>query len=269
MDNKSSNNFTSNNNLTIQHNQLVINPSSEDKLKFEENIINSDLYAPNPVSNPQVINHSEPLLYNTNISANECPYEPNNQSQGNYLYNTNIPPKAYPYNQNNSPNQEFPYYSIPSESFPNNEENAGNNISQRTGQRKCLIMVLIMSILMLIFLFFENKILSSMGGDYYNKFIIADEIAILICAILFLITFIFNKIIKNNKLKLRTIITSLVLFIGFIIRMFSFGGFNDLSSFDDFDEKMNNHSKQFALFVIRTILLFISIIISVINSKNN
>jgi len=245
------------NNFSDNFPQLTINPS------LEENIINPDLNAPNPVSNPQIINQNKPSPY---IPPDESNYEPNYES---HLCNTNIPSNVYPDDQNNSPTQGFPYYSPSPEPFPSNEERVENYISQNHNQRKCLIMILIMPILMLIYLFCENRILSPLGKDFYNKLTIADEIGILICAIVFLITFIFNNIIKNNILKLRTVITSLVFIIGFIIRMIGFGGFHISGSLDDFDEEMDKQSKQFTLIIIRTFLLFISIIISVINSKNN
>ena len=107
------------NNLSNQYDKLTINPSSE------ENIINSDLYAPNPVLNPQIINQNKPSPY---IPSNKCPYEPNIQSQGNHPYNGNIPSNIYPYDQNNSPTQGFPYYNASPEPFPNNEESVENNL---------------------------------------------------------------------------------------------------------------------------------------------
>ena len=134
--------------------QLTINPSSE------ENIVNPDLYAPNPVSNPQIINQNKSIPY---IPPDACPYEPNFQSHENHLYNANIPSNIYSYDQNNSPTQGFPYYNASPEPFPNNEESVENDTSQNPNQRKCLIMVLIMPILMLIFLFCEYSILSGMN----------------------------------------------------------------------------------------------------------
>ena len=230
-------------------------------------MINSDLYAPNPVSNPQIINQNKPSPY---IPSNKRPYEPNIQSQENHHYNGNSPSNIYPYDQNNSPTQGFPYYNASPEPFPNNEESVENNLSHNPNQRKCQKMILVMPILMLIFLFCENRILSPKGKDDYNKFIIADEIGILICAIIYLITFIFNKRIKNNILKLRTIITLLFLFIGFVIRMFGFGGHkNNSDTFFDINEELDFLMTQITFWFIRGLLLAISGKVSFDNSKTN
>ena len=259
MNNNSSNNFPSDNNLITQYNHFDTN---------QINIINSDLNAPNPVSNPQIINPTETFSYNNNINSNEFFHKPNIQTQVNDI-DTNITPKKDPYDQINSQTQEFPYYNITSEPLINNRENIGNNLSQNRKKRKCLIMVLIMPILMFIFLFCENRILSQMGDDYYNDFIIGDEIAILICAIIFLITFIFNNRIKNCIVNLRTSITSLVWFIGLIIRMLGSRGSKHYQNFKDFDEETDKESKIFNLSAIRTTLLFIAIVVSSLNAKKN
>ena len=58
-------------------------------------------------------------------------------------------------------------------------------------------MLLIMSILMFTFLIYEIILLSSIGEAFINGFIIADEIGILTCGILFLISFILSVIEKN------------------------------------------------------------------------
>ena len=123
---------------------------------------------------------------------------------------------------------------------------------------------------MFIFLFCENRILSPLGKEYYNKYIIYDEIGILICAIYFLITFILNKRIKNSILNCRTIITTLVLFAGITIRIYGFEGNTDTDAGKgDINDEENKHSKQFFLAIIRTLLLMISIAISGISVQNN
>ena len=175
--------------------------------------------------------------------------------QGNYHYNPNLPPNANPYNPNIPISQNSPYYSVTVE-YPNK----GIIVNPQTSPtlRKCAIaMLLIMSILMFTFLTVEIILLSSIGEVFKNGFIIADEIGILIVAILFLVSFILS--IKDKDIIVlsitRTIITIFVWFVGFAIRSFGTLG--------DFD-----HDGTYTpLLIIRGFLLFMSIPVSFINCR--
>ena len=184
MDNNTSDKLSPNYNIVQQQqNQFTLAASSSEKPKYEEiqqNNYNQDFYDPNPISNSQ-----------TNNQAQSYPYNPNMPPQGNYPYNPNIPPNAYPYNPIMPPSQNSPYYSATIE-YPNkgiipNPQPINPIVSN------CLnVMLLIMSILMFTFLICEIIALSSIGEAFKNGFIIADEIGILIVAILFLVSFILS-----------------------------------------------------------------------------
>ena len=252
-------------------NQFTINASSAENPKYEkiqQNEINPDLYPANPISNCQVNNPGQAYPYNQNMAPNSNPYNPNIPLQGNYPYNPNIPPQgnypynpnigpnSYPYNPNIPPPHGFPYYSVSAESFPNNAGIVRPQHLVNPSVFKCLIaMLLIMSILMFTFLICEIIALSSIGEAFKNGFIIADEIGILTCAILFLISFILS-IRKKNITVLgitRSVITVLVWFVGFAIR--------GIGTMGDFD----NGDTYFALLAIRGFLLFMCIPVSVMN----
>ena len=115
-----------------------------------------------------------------------------------------------------------------------------------------------MVILMFIFLIIEIILLSSIGEAFKNGFVTADEIGILIVAILFLVSFILS--IRDKDIIVlsitRTIITIFVWFVGFSLR--SFGS--------DFE----HHDSTFIpLMVIRLFLLFMAIPFSFANCKNS
>ena len=265
--------MSSNYNIVQENqNQFTINASSVENPKYEkiqQNEINPDLYPANPISNSQANNPGQPYPYNPNIPPQgnypyhpnippqgNNPYNPNIPPQGNYPYNPNIGPNSYPYNPNIPPPQGFPYYSVTSESFPNNAGIARPQQLVNPTLFKCLIvMLLIMSILMFTFLICEIIVLSSIGEAFKNGFVIADEIGILTCAILFLISFILS-IRKKNITVLgitRTVITVAVWFVGFAIR--------GIGSMDNFD----HDGTYFALMAIRGFLMFMCIPVSSMN----
>lgn len=269
MDNTSSANASSKYNfIQQQQNQFTIDVSPVEKPNQEkiiQNDLNQNLYAANPVSNSQSNNQAQPY-YNPNIPPNSYPYNPNIPPNA-YPYNPNIPPNAYPYNPNirpirylynpnNPPPQGFPYYSVSSESFPNNGEVGTPQQLVNPSAFKCLIaMLLIMSILMFTFVIIENIVLYSKGKAFKNGFIIADDIGILICAILFIISSIL-AILKKNIIILsiiRTVITVIVWIVGLTIRSIGMGDFDDMDTF-------------FTLLTIRGILLFMAIPVSAINA---
>ena len=258
MDNNTSDKLSPNYNIVEQQqNQFTLGASSVEKPKYEvsqQNDSNPDFNAPNPILNTQANNQAQPYPYNPNIPP-----------QGNYPYNPNLPPNAYPYYPNMPPNaypynpnipfpQNSPYYSYTVE-YPN--KGIISN-PQATGllPTKCVnAMLLIMSILMFIFLICEIIILSSIGEAFKNGFIIADEIGILIVAILFLISFILSVREKNNAAFsiARTIITIFVWFVGFPMRTIGNGGM-DVEVFMPF-------------LMIRSFLLLMAIIFSFMNYK--
>ena len=119
-------------------------------------------------------------------------------------------------------------------------------------------MLLIMSILMFIFLICEIIVFSSIGETFKNGFFAADNIGILIVAILFIVSFILSSMEKNIVAFsiARTIITIFAWFVGFGLRSFGIGGMD--------------HDKEFIPFlVIRLLLLFIAIPFSFMNYKNS
>ena len=267
--------MSSNYNIVQQNqNQFTINASSIEKPKYENNQqteTNPDFYAPNPISNSQANNQGQAYPYNPNVPPQgnypynpnmppqgNYPYNPNIPPQGNYPYNPNMPPNAYPYNPNNPPPQGFPYYNISSESFPNNIETVRPQQLVNPSVLKCLYaMLLIMSLLMFTFLICEIIVLSSIGEAFKNGFVIADEIGILICAILFLVSFILT-ILKKNIIVLgitRTVITVAVWFVGMPLR--------GIGTMGDFD----HDGTFFALLTIRGFLLFMCIPVSFMNMK--
>ena len=261
MDNNTSDKLSPNYNIVEQQqNQFTLASSSVEKPKYEvtqQNNYNPDFNAPNPIVNNQANNQAQPYPYpyNPNMPPNAYPYNPNMPPQGNYPYNPNFPPNAYPYNPNIPLSQNSPYYSVTVE-YPNN----GIIVNPQTSPtlRKCAIaMLLIMSILMFTFLTVEIIVLSSIGEVFKNGYIIADEIGILIVAILFLVSFILSIMEKNIIILsiARTIITIFVWFVGLTVR--SFG------TFGDFD-----HDGTYTpLLIIRGFLLLMSIPVSFMNYR--
>ena len=256
-------------------NQFTINASSTENPKYkkiQQNEINQDLYPANPISNSQANNPGQDYPYNQNMPPISNPYNPNIPSQSNYPYNPNIPPQDnYPYNPNIGPNSYpynrnirrrhgFPYYSVTSTSFPNNAEIESLQQNNPSIYKCLIVMLLIMSILMLTFLIYEIIELSSIGKAFKNGFIIADEIGILTCAILFLISFILSIRKKNIKALgiTRTVITAVVWFAGFPMR-----------GIGAMDNSRHNNGKFTSLLMFRGILLFISIPISFLNNAFN
>ena len=97
------------------------------------------------------------------------------------------------------PSQNSPYYSVtveyPNKGIVTNPQPINPVVS------KCLnVMLLIMSMLMFTFLICEYIALSSIGEAFKNGFIIADEIGILIVAILFLVSFILSIYFQLQEL---------------------------------------------------------------------
>ena len=108
---------------------------------------------------------------------------------------------------------------------------------------------------MFTFLICEIIALSSIDEAFKNGFVIADEIGILICAILFLISFILSFVKKYFTVLgiTRTVITVVVWFVGFAIR--------GIGTMGDFDHGQT----YFILLGIRGFLLFMCIPVSFIN----
>ena len=243
MDNNSSDNFIN------QQDKSTTNPNqveSINNVEIQENGINSDLNynATNPVikteNTPKYCYNAPPQgYYNPYLPPNHYPYYPN-------------APQAYPYNPNVIGNQ-----------FPYNNNTVGVNavpnplVSYRLNNF-IKGMLLVMSILMFIFLISEILYFNLLGKYTENIFIIVDEVGILVVAILFLISFIFNC---NNKDGInpivRTVITCIVCFVGIVIRAI---GNVMVSNFDYF-------FNSFIFNLIRTFILFSSIPISVMNGK--
>jgi hypothetical protein len=261
MDNTSSDNNSSNyNTVQPQQNQYSINSSSTEKPKYEaikQNNNNQDLYAPNPISNSHSNNQTQFYSYNPNIIPTAYPYNPNIKPQGNYPYNPNTTPNSYFYNPNPAPSQESQYYKLESVTLLNEDERPQYFCNTKN---ICLIVfLLIISLLMFSFVIFENIVISSKGKAFKIWFIIVDEIGILICGILYLISFILS-IRKKNITKLsiaRTVITIIVWFSGVILR----GVGTKRGEYD-------NDETYATLLGIRSILLFFSIPASIIICKN-
>lgn len=203
------------NNSSLGQNQPAINSSSIDNSSIVEsqgnvNNKNENFNAPSPALNPQNTNQYQTYSGKNPPQSNE-PYNPNFTPDIPYPYYINSPPQDTPYNQNNTPNQ-----------VPDNGEEIkskqNDNIynQQKKGIR---ILLLLMSIIMIIFVIFEILYLNILG--IYDKciFIIIDEGAIFLCAILYLISLILS--LKNNCVInpiFMTVFVLIVLIGGAILR---------------------------------------------------
>lgn len=196
---------------------------------------NSNYNAPVPVMNPQ---NSNQYLFNAPPQGYYAPnFIPNSYPSSPY------PPQGYPYNQN-AVNQ------IQS----NNELTVNPLIYQRPNG--CIKnMLLVMSIIMFLFLIAEITIFNSLGIYFDNVFVIVDEIGILVCAILFLISFITKERNVINPI-MRSVITGIVWFVGFGLR-----GFGNIMS----DNTFNEGGIKFGFLGLRSFILFFSIPVSTIN----
>ena len=200
------------------------------------------VYNENPI-----LSHIQP--YPSNVDSHILT---NNHLEENNLSNSNN------YNHFGTP-VVTPYYF--EEQTYQNAINEGMEIPYYTHRKQpgnCLkSLLLVMSILMFIFLISEYFILSSINMAFKNIFIIIDDLGIFIIAIIFLISFILSiKNLNGINSIVRSIMTVLVWFVGFVIR-----GIGNMSS--DFD----NGGTLFALMGIRAFIMFFAIPVSFLNNS--
>ena len=239
------------------------NESNEPITKPIENEFDSNSKAPPiPVQNPDDCPPQESNNQNFQPQAN--PYYPNipylynpNNHQAypfypNQPYNPNNP-QVYPYYPNQpypyNPNQPQPYYFNP----PNpSQQNKKNNWSPNSIKRALLILSIIQ------FSFVVVEIIVLIIINYIGLiFVHIDEAGILVVSILFFLGYL-DKCKIN--LKLRTIITGVVWFVGFGLRAVG----NMLADHED-----NNWFILIPFMIVRTFLLLFSIGISSMNSQQN
>lgn len=259
MDNNSKDNFI-NYNKSNAENNLTSNPcpvENVNAVETQENRFNPDLNynAPVPAMNTQNSNQypynaTPQEYYNPNQNPNSYPSSPYPPQVYPYY-----PPQSNPYN----PPQAYPYNPNVVNQFPYNNEIIDNPLTSSRPNMCIRSMLLVMSILMFLFLIAEISVFNSLGIYYDNVFVIIDEIGILVCAILFLISFIFSC---NNKVGInpivRTVITVVVWFLGAALR--GMGG--SMS-----DTVFNEMQTKFMFLGLRSFLLFFCIPVSAFNRK--
>ena len=199
------------------------NYSNEPIPKPIENEINSDSSAPIPAQNAQ----------------NYTPQEYNNQNNQTQIYS-------------NNPNEPYSYCTNRPQDYPNNSNQPyplqKNQVLISSSNSTLKLTFLIISIIQFLFIVVEIIVL------IVNKwidiiFIYIDEAAILFVSILYFLSY-FDKCKINPKL--RTVLTGVVMFIGFGLRGIAMA--------------INNELIFIALMMVRTFILFFSIPISYSNS---
>lgn len=206
----------------------------------KENNSNTPPQNYNPKITPQNYNQNiPPQNYNPNISAqtnynsqnipsNINPYNPNLPGIGNQLYDPKIPSQEYAYTQKE-------------ELTPNNKDQSHGKCSQ--------IHLLIISILMFMIIFIDIILFIILHYGKRMLFTAIDDIGILICGLLFLLSY---KYFFSNKNKinpcLRTAVTVFVWFCGVGLRGASIS-----------DCEKDKVGLFIGVMIIRTIILFFSI----------
>ena len=214
-----------------------------------------------PPMNPFPTNNNNPIENKENTSNLNIKYNATNplmppQNQAQYPYNDppqqpQNSPQAYPNNRNIVVNQP-----------PYNNDNIGaiSLVSRRPS--KCIqILLLSFSIAIFIYLIVEFSVFGSKGLYFGNPLIIVDDIGIFICGMLFLLPFIycFNDK-KGINANTRTTIIGVIWFVGIVLR-WAGSGFSNMES----DSKYI----YVVFLVIRSFLLFFSIINSIITGSNS
>ena len=203
---------------------ITLNYSNESIPKPIENEINSDSSAPIPAQNAQ----------------NYTPQEYNNQNNQPQVYSNN-PSQPYSYCTNQP--QDYPYNSI--QPYPLQKNQALISSSNSTLRLTFLIISIIQ------FLFVVIEIIVLIVNKWIGIiFIHIDEAAILVVSILYFLSFL-DKC--NINPKLRSVLTGLVMFVGFGMRGIAM--------------VINNGLIFIALMIVRTFILFLSIPISCLNSE--
>lgn len=213
--------------------------------------------APNAITDSPNMNAYQAAPNNQNLPpTNNYPY---NQSQNTYqnitpqynYYNPAIPYNPNPYNQNISP-QGYPPYNP---NIPNPNPIIIQQSNPNALPPNCLrTMLLVMSILMFIIIIIDIILFILLQYGTGIIFIMIDDIGILCCAILFLISFIYSKENKVNSV-VRTILVGIVWFVGFGLR----------GAANMFIREFGVTGYLFGILVVRTMILFFSIPISQCN----
>ena len=212
----------------MDSNLITPNNNNEQIPKPIENEFYSNSCAPTPVQDPQnytpqeYINQDfQPQTYSNN------PYQP-------YSFCTNQP-QYYSTN----PNQKYSYCTNQSQHYPNDQQ---NKVFTSSFYRARKLALLVMCFIQFFFVVIEIIIV----------FILIDEILIFVVSILFFLSYL-DKCKINSKL--RTILTGIVLFVGFGMRSIAMIKNNASSSI------------LIVLMILRGFILFFSILFSVLDSE--
>ena len=202
---------------------------------FTPNYSNESI--PKPIENENNLDSSAPIPAQN--AQNYTPQEYNNQNNQTQIYS-------------NNPNEPYSYCTNRPQDYPNNSNQPyplqKNQVLISSSNRTLKLTFLIISIIQFLFIVVEIIVL------IVNKwidiiFIYIDEAAILFVSILYFLSY-FDKCKINPKL--RTVLTGVVMFIGFGLRGIAMA--------------INNELIFIALMMARTFILFFSIPISYSNS---